>query len=355
MKRRRKRRLLRIRALALLTTIALGVCALCACEPVRSIVPSQDRSAVASDEGRFAVLQDGMDISVRRDEYHFLVLGEDRSGKLTDVILLVALNTKRRSAAVIQIPRDTYARYTDRDYKKLNGAYARLGIYDLRAFLEKGLGIRIDRHLILDLDAFSEIVDAVGGVDIDLPADLTYEDPAQGLHIFLEQGHQHLNGDTAEQFVRYRSGYVEADLGRMDAQKLFLAAFVDTVKQKMSLPVAVQLIRSLYGEVETDLTLAECCVLAPVLLSAELSDVVLTTLPGQAVRTSGGTWYYVLSRDPAAETLADLFGGANFDQERSFTDLQRREIQEIYETAVDRRTYRADEIRRNGLPIRQKS
>lgn len=344
MKRRRKRRLWRIRFLALLSVLCL---VLCSCQPSSAdgeVSPgADDFSAVSGEDGRLL-----------RENYHFLVLGEDRSGKLTDVMMLVSLDTSSRSAAVIQIPRDTYANYTERSYKKLNGAGARLGIDGFRSFLERNMGIRIDRHVILDLKVFSEIVDAVGGVDMDLPSDMTYDDPAQSLHIELKQGRQHLDGALAEQFVRFRSGYLEADLGRMDAQKLFLAAFMDTVKAQMSLPVAVRIIRALYGEVETDLTFLECCALASVLLTADLSGVTLTTLAGEAVRTQAGTWYYVLSRRAAEETLSELFGGSGFDPDRVFTNPDSAAIRRIYEKEYKPQYYRADEIRRDGLQIERK-
>lgn len=333
MKNRRKRRMLRRRFLVLIAVLCL-LC--CSCDRVSGVPDTPE---------------DGSTGGFVREDYHFLVLGQDRSGKLSDVIMLVSLNTVENAAAVVQIPRDTYANYTDRAYKKLNGAKAYLGIQEFRSFLETSLGIRIDRHVLLDLDVFSEIVDAIGGVPMTLPEDLKYDDPAQGLHIFLKKGFQQLNGDLAEQFVRYRSGYLQADLGRMDAQKLFLAAFINTVKENMTLPVAVQLIQTLYGKVQTDLTFTECCTLASVLLSADLSDVTLMTLAGEAIRTEAGTWYYVLSHDAAEHAMREFFGGDDFDPDGVFIDRNSMAMTRIYEKQSNCKIYHVDEIRENGLPI----
>ena len=356
MKRRKKRRLARIRFLALFAAIGAAIACLVGCDGNKGRGGGADLVPEYVTSGESGSFDSRGSTSAGRihGTMHFLVLGEDRSGKLSDVIMLVSLNASDHSAAVIQIPRDTYARYTGRNYRKLNGADAYLGTDGFRSFLERNMGIRIDRHLILNLDAFSDLVDAVGGVEVDLPSDLVYDDPVQHLYIELHKGKQRLMGDTAEQFVRYRAGYVEADLGRMDAQKLFLAALIDAVRSNMTLPGTVRLVHALYGEVETDLTFGECCALLPVLLSTDLSDVTMTTLGGEAVRTEAGTWYYVLSRSSAEATLTEQFDARNFDPEGVFTDPDRPSIDAAYRKVYKPRNYRADEIRRDGLPIETK-
>lgn len=97
--------------------------------------------------------------------------------------------------------------------------------------LEDGLGIPVDFWAIVDLDGFSGIVDAVGGVEMDLTYDMDYEDPDQDLYIHLKKGVQTLNGDQAEQFVRFRYGYAQGDIGRVDGSESFYECVVQTAEE----------------------------------------------------------------------------------------------------------------------------
>jgi sugar/nucleoside kinase (ribokinase family) len=89
--------------------------------------------------------------------------------------------------------------------------------------------------------AFARAVDAIGGVEADVPFDMHYDDPAQGLHIHLEKGRQRLDGKAAEQFLRYRSGYATGDLGRVDARSGFLRTVLSQVKEKMTAASAAKI------------------------------------------------------------------------------------------------------------------
>ena len=106
-------------------------------------------------------------VAVDREAEHedkitrFLVLGCDHSKRLTDSILLVAVNETRKEARILQIPRDTYAEYTEGSYKKLNGAMQTLGQEGLKRFLSEALGVRIDYFVTLKLDFFKALVNAI--------------------------------------------------------------------------------------------------------------------------------------------------------------------------------------------------
>ncbi len=235
----------------------------------------------------------------------FLVLGTDRAAGLTDSILLVTLNETQNTASVVQVPRDTYANYTEKDYRKLNGALSTLGQSRIKQFYSEVFGVRIHYFVILDLSAFSSIVDAIGGVDVVSPQAMHYSDPSQGLEIDLPKGPVHLDGETAEQFVRYRSGYVNADLGRLDAQKLFLRAFA----QKTATLSPLQLTRALstvLTKLQTDLDLPSAIRILTVLKQCSADSFPMVTLSGQAVRGSSGAWYYVVNR-AGAERIRQEF------------------------------------------------
>ena len=265
----------------------------------------------------------------------FLVMGKDRSAGLTDTIFLVTLDEDARQARILQIPRDTYAKYTDRDYKKLNGALNALGESGVKEMLSRALGVPIDFFVILDLSCLSAVVDAIGGVEVNVPQDMTYSDPAQGLEICLQAGMNHLDGRAAEHFVRYRSGYINADLGRLDAQKLFLQAFA---KKCRSL-TASQLLRVTclaLTKVQTDIGLPEAIRVVSLLRSCNADDIPMATLAGQAVQGSSGAWYYAVNREGAYAMVREYllpsadYSEESFDRERLFDRADYDDFHKIY-------------------------
>ena len=270
---------------------------------------------------------------------NFLLCGKDRASGLYDVIILAQLDANTNTASLVQIPRDTYAAYTENDYKKLNGAASALGGIDKMAeFLAANLGIPIHHYAQIDLDTVGEIVDAIGGVTMTIPADMDYEDSAQGLSIHLKAGEQTLNGDMAEQFLRFRSGYVTADLGRLDAQKAFVSAFLSEVKHA-SLPKLLRIVGKLYGRVKTDLSLKETARLVVTALKLSPDTIRMMTLPGEAVRTGvdSGAWYYVIQRDAAYRMISDTLRiteesipTRTFDPLERFTNADYPHFEAIY-------------------------
>lgn len=232
----------------------------------------------------------------------FLVLGRDRAAGLTDSIFVVALNETEKRASILQIPRDTYANYTENNYKKLNGALSALGERGVKELLSEALGVRLDYFLILDLSCLRQTVNAVGGVEVDVPQDMEYSDPAQGLNIHLTAGKHRLNGEEAEQFVRYRSGYVNADLGRLDAQKLFLQAFARQCKS-VSPTRLLQAACTVLTKVQTDIGLPDAIRVVEILRECDTDDIPMATMAGEAVRGTSGAWYYCVNREGACRAV----------------------------------------------------
>ncbi len=287
------------------------------------------------------------------DAINVLLLGTDREAGLCDVIMLVNLNFTDGAATALQIPRDTYAEYTDRSYKKLNGAYSALGGAAATAdFLEKAMGIEINHYACIGLDTMADIVDAVGGVDLELPCDMSYRDPSQGLYIDLKKGAAHLDGSLAEQFVRFRSGYIEGDLGRLDAQKLFMAAFIGKIAAELSPTLCVKLAAAIDG-IETDLSVSSIIELGLRAVGIDKASIALLTLPGEeVVAEESGASYYALSK-PAAEKITEEYFGrtAAFDPDGLFLNTRYKTFEEAYLRDVEfSPTYAAD-IERNGIKI----
>lgn len=180
------------------------------------------------------------------------IFGTDEDGFRADVNIVASFNTKTKELHFISVPRDTRVTMTDEmiDYLEENNAYVpnRNGVYgqckltevhayagnDNRctfsvAMLEDLLDIKIDYYVKVDLSAFRQIVDAVGGVDFEVEQRLYYVDPYQDLYIDLYPGMQHLDGEKAEQLVRFREGYVQKDLKRIEVQQQFIQALIEKV------------------------------------------------------------------------------------------------------------------------------
>lgn len=224
-----------------------------------------------------------------------LFLGCDRSAKLTDSIMILSLENATGRLGILQIPRDTYAAYTERDYKKLNGAYSLMGLSGVKQFLSDAVGVPINYAVAVDLDSVASLVDAIGGVDLCIEQDMIYSDEGQNLNIVFQAGEQHLNGEQAEKFLRFRSGYANADLGRMDAQKQFLQAFAKRCTE-VSPSVLLQAVGRLFPRMQTDLPLPSAIGLINRFVKREIVDYSIITAPGEPVQGTSGAWYYSLNK-----------------------------------------------------------
>ncbi len=296
-----------------------GICTMSGCSPSMAATESQ------------AVQNAAQNRSVTR----LLFLGCDRSANLTDSIMLLSLDEATGNLGVLQIPRDTYANYTDRDYKKLNGAYSLMGLSRVKQFLSDALGLPIDYAIAVDLDSVASLVDAIGGVDICIEQDMSYTDESQNLTIAFRAGEQHLNGAQAEQFLRFRSGYANADLGRMDAQKQFLQAFMQKCTQ-VKPTVLLQAVGKLFPRMQTDLPLPTAIGLVNRVTNHEIAEVTVITAPGEAVQGTSGAWYYSLCKAAMIRTInACLFplspiDEGTFDKNGVFDRVDHPEFHRIY-------------------------
>lgn len=163
-----------------------------------------------------------------------LILGSSQN--LTDTIMIAKYNPKSQQAYLISIPRDTFvgdskAHASASD--KINSIYQGKYPEKTLAAVNKLTGLNIEHYIVVDTDALKALVDVIGGVYFDVPIDMKYTDKKQGLYINLKKGYQLLDGDKAEQVVRFRhnqngttysSEYGDNDIGRMKTQRNFLKA-----------------------------------------------------------------------------------------------------------------------------------
>ena len=276
-----------------------------------------------------------------------LIIGKDKVSSLADVIMLASFDKTEKKAFVLQIPRDTYADYGG-NYFKINGALNALGEDGLCAFFEDSMGIEIDGYISLELDGFCELVDSIGGVEMNVERSLKYSDPYQNLYIDIPAGRQTLNGKQSEMLVRYRSGYARGDLDRLDMQKKFLAAFFLQLKEKIT-PLNVYSVAScVIPHMKTNIKAGELVSLGLKCVAIESGDISIATLPGEdAISSISGGSFYVLSAPSSAELLQSYFGAeqGGFDKNYAFLHPNLDAFKKIYQKRVENRVFLADELK----------
>ena len=168
-------------------------------------------------------------INPRKDDYiTILLIGRDKVGLNTDVLMLMSYDMAANKVNMVSIPRDTMVN-VERKNKKINSAYAQSNKGDMEELMrevESVVGFRPDRHILVSVDAFAELIDAIGGVTVNVPVDMYYSDPYQDLYIDLEEGQQHLDGNKELQLLRFIS-YPMADIQRTQVQRDFIQAVID--------------------------------------------------------------------------------------------------------------------------------
>ena len=287
--------------------------------------------------------------------YRVLVLGKDDASGLCDVIILASFDSETGKVCLAQIPRDTYFRYTEKNYKKINGAVDTLGSPDkLCRVLGDALAVEIRDYLLLDLECVKSAVDIIGGVTLNIPCDMDYDDPAQGLSIHLRKGKQTLTGEQAASFIRYRSGYLRADIGRIDAQKLFLAAFFDSASREVRGEDIPELAMLAMKSVKTNMSVVQMVSVLKRALAVSPENITLLTLPGEEIQSEySGAWYYVLSRRGTAKVMEEQFGvlGASscFDPAHLFSDAGRPAFERIYRMDIEPQYYTVDGLSGEGI------
>lgn len=238
------------------------------------------------------------------------LLGTDGDGFRSDVNMVASLNLTTKEVHLISVPRDTRVVMTDdmiaylekngRTVPQANGVYGQCKLTEVHAYAGKGnrstftvamleeiLGIDIDYYVKVDLDAFKDIVDAVGGVEFDVQERLYYSDPAQGLYIDLYPGPQVLDGEKAEMLVRFREGYAQKDLKRIEVQQEFLKAFIAQVCSSDKIMSNLDSYIKIFMEkVESDMPVATALKYAGYIKEIDPAAITTDTIPGE-----GGAYF----------------------------------------------------------------
>jgi LCP family protein required for cell wall assembly len=224
---------------------------------------------------------------------NILLMGLDDERLRTDTLMLLSVDTDSKRVTVLQIPRDTRTQVAGRNsFDKVNAAYA-YGVGDkrfpanLRALrtAQELLGIKVHYTVTVDLDGFRYAVNEIGGVWVDIPQVMDYDDPTQNLHIHFQPGRQKLDGEQALEFVRWRNnndgtGYPDGDLGRIRTQQQFLRTVMDELVKPANLPFLPNLVVKVARYVESTIEPSRLTSLAKLAVSIGKADVTMLTLPG---------------------------------------------------------------------------
>lgn len=239
--------------------------------------PEQNVMELSEYEGRINILVLGTDVGINGQQSRSL-----KNGTRSDTLIVVSVDPETKDVGVLSIPRDTRVLIPGTgSWEKIAHAHAYGGPALAVRTVENFLGVNIHHFVRIDYEGFVRAVDIVGGVEVDVPQDMDYEDPAQGLYIHLKKGLQTLDGQKALQFVRYRQ-YDNGDIGRIQAQEMFLRALARKMMSLATVWKVPTLLRELQNYVVTDLSPDEMLYLANLGLNVKLDSVKMAVVPGSA-------------------------------------------------------------------------
>ena len=215
-------------------------------------------------------------VAQRDGVFTVLVVGTDVSGQLTDTIVVATFDTNDKSVAILNVPRDTISRAANGETHKINSAYGRGGIDRLITEIKNLLGYEVNRYVIVNFAAFTRIVDAIGGIEVDVPEDM-YKNTGDML-IDLKAGRQVLDGEHALMLMRYR-GYANADIDRINTQQEVYRAVIDQMATPATILKLPSLTSIIAQNVQTDMSVGELIWIGTNYVTMDTDDVVTNTIP----------------------------------------------------------------------------
>ena len=261
-----------------------------------------------------------------------LLLGvsTDLGGKITDTIMIATYDPQEQTASLLSIPRDTY---TGEDYskgspnEKLNAVYSK-GADKILSKVNSLTGLDLKYYMVVDNEALIKLVDVIGGVEFEVPIKMYYHDKTQGLNIELEKGVQVLDGEHAEQLLRFRKNddftgypaeYGGDDIGRMKTQRNFIMATAKQTLQAKNIFKIKNIIDIIYEYVDTNLSISDIKAYVPYVVNFDVDNLKSAVLPGTSVGpTQTGSlyapyWFIIINKNEAEKVIEELY----FDSEKS--------------------------------------
>ena len=241
--------------------------------------------------------------------YTFLLACPDQESGNADGIMLVTYDVPNQTVGMLSIPRDTLVKAKN---PKINAAFHK-GIDNLQEVVSDLVGYQIDFYVSIDLNGFVEIVDAVGGVDFDVPVEMYYNDPAQDLTIRYMPGYQHLDGQSAMEVCRFRknadgTGYPLGDVQRGETARNMMITVAKKVISLSNLSRIDDFVDIVEKNIDTNLTKRNLAWFAGQGMGVNLtSGISGGSLPGDGNVTYNGTTYcYQLYPEESLQMINEL-------------------------------------------------
>ncbi len=257
--------------------------------------------------------------------FNLLLIGVDDGGYRSDTIMLVSIDGYSNRVNILSIPRDTMVKAKGYTLQKIN-ALIGLGQEAVKSnkieepeeilinMVKELTGLPIHYFVTVEFEGFKDIIDAVDGVDFNVPYNMNYDDPVQNLHIHLQAGPQHLNGQAAHDFVRFRHNndgtapgeYVMGDEGRQYWQQEFLKEFLRQKLKPQYISKIDDLFQVVQDNVRTNYTMKDLLGHLYLVQEIDVNEIGSYQLPGKAEYIEPA-WWYVCDKVKTAELINDVF------------------------------------------------
>jgi len=244
---------------------------------------------------------------------NILLLGVDASenpddlwtGTRTDTIILVNVDPRSKSVNAISIPRDSKVYLAGNNgVQKINAAHAIGGVGMTIKTVEKTLGVKIDRYIMVHDNAVKSIVEALDGVDVYVEKNMNYDDYSGKLHIHLTKGEHHLSPTEAVGYLRFRHDPL-GDIGRTHRQQWFLRGVMNEIKKPETVPKIPEIVSVARKYVKTNMSLGELSQFAMMAKHLDMDKIEIATLPG-GPNKRGGVSYWILDPEKTQEVVDRL-------------------------------------------------
>lgn len=249
------------------------------------------------------------------DSINFLLMGVDSqesnetSNVRTDTLMVFNVNKSSGEISILSIPRDTRTPIEGRKYQeKINHTHVYGGPELVLETVSDLLNLDLEYYVVADYKFVEEFVDLIGGVEIDVPMDMKYEDPVAEppLYIDIKEGLQTLDGDKSLQYLRFRKGYADADLGRIRAQQSFMKSLVKQTLKPLNILKAPLMLKAYNENIDTNISLGTIAKYSLKFNKYDLANMNTETLPGDA-KTIKGISYFIHSEEKTKTLVKEMF------------------------------------------------
>ncbi|MDY2869549.1 MAG: LCP family protein [Succiniclasticum sp.] len=259
---------------------------------------------------------------------NIVVLGTDtRKGDTgrSDTLFVVMMDPDNKGAALLSVPRDTRVKIQGHGWDKINAAYAYGGHELTQRTVRDLLGLRIDHYVVIDFQGFKDLVDVIGGIDINVEKRMYYYDPYDNFKIDLQPGLQHMDGRTAIQYVRFRDG--EGDIGRIRRQQKFILAMYQKITSGHMIARIPSLAKQILSMIKTDMGMQDMLRMGKALHDMmEAGGLKMAMVPGTP-KYIDGISYWLPDIPKTRELMAKMQDAQMSDEFRANT----KALEKVYE------------------------